>query len=81
MNIQYMNAILFLKNTKPYTILYDAGPVQPTNPFLPHGNQQTSSFGYGPEEYSGISMNPTQGGGSVNYSSSSSGYTHYNSQY
>lgn len=59
----------------------DAGPPpQPTNPFLASNTQQPSSFGYGPEEYNGISMNPTQGGGSVNYSSGS-GFTHYNSQY
>lgn len=68
-------------------LLY-TGPVhQPTNPFLSTNTrpQQPSSFGYAPEEYNGISMNPTQGaGGEGNFSSGSgsgSGYAHYNSQY
>ena len=66
------------------------GAAQPTNPFLPAGNvnqhhHTSSPFGYvaEAEEYSGISMNPTQSG-SVNYSSGSgySSTTQYNnSQY
>ncbi|EFX62423.1 hypothetical protein DAPPUDRAFT_120249 [Daphnia pulex] len=64
------------------------GMAQPTNPFLPaggsnqHHHHAPSSFGYvaEAEEYSGISMNPTQSGGSVNFSSGS-GYGNNTTQY
>ena len=64
-------------------MLFPGPAPQPTNPFLPAA-QQSGNFGFSEaEEYNGISMNPTQGGGGVNYSSGggSSGYGHYNSQY